>query len=67
MLHSHHSWKVIFESDHRLFELIFSACSAKEEEGWRTCLLERSAADIRDLDDGHTARLRCVLDVNTGS
>ncbi|KAI9870394.1 MAG: hypothetical protein M1830_004299 [Pleopsidium flavum] len=50
-----YSWKVIFESDHRLFELVFSASSAKEEEGWRTCLLERSAAENRDLDDGRTA------------
>lgn len=50
-----HSWKIIFESDNRLFELILSACSAKEEEGWRTCLLERSAAENRNLEDGHTA------------
>lgn len=52
-----HAWKVVFESDHRLFELIFSACSAKEEEGWRSSLLERSAAESRDIYDGHTAPL----------
>jgi hypothetical protein len=47
-----YSWKVIFESDHRLFELILSACSAKEEETWRASLAERSAAESRDCFDG---------------
>ncbi|KAH0542149.1 hypothetical protein FGG08_003449 [Glutinoglossum americanum] len=47
-----YSWKVIFESDHRLFELILSACSAKEEETWRFSLAERSAAESRDCFDG---------------
>jgi hypothetical protein len=47
-----YSWKVIFESDHRLFELILSACSAKEEETWRASLAERSAVETRDCFDG---------------
>ncbi|KAI9771123.1 MAG: hypothetical protein M1840_002474 [Geoglossum simile] len=47
-----YSWKAIFESDHRLFELILSACSAKEEETWRASLAERSAAESRDCFDG---------------
>lgn len=30
-----HSWKLVFESDRQLFEIILSACSATEEEQWR--------------------------------
>ncbi|KAI9817228.1 MAG: hypothetical protein M1827_001341 [Pycnora praestabilis] len=46
-----YSWKVIFESDHRLFEVILSACSEIEEQEWRTRLLERSAAEGKKLSE----------------
>ena len=32
------SWKVIFEADQSVFELILSACSAAEEEQWKSTL-----------------------------
>ncbi|KAI9682192.1 MAG: hypothetical protein M1817_000246 [Caeruleum heppii] len=43
-----YSWKVVFEQDHRLFEVLLSACSAKEEMAWETYLHERSAAEALD-------------------
>lgn len=33
-----YSWKIVFECDHQLFEIIFSACSSKEELVWRNRL-----------------------------
>lgn len=33
-----YSWKIVFECDHQLFEIIFSACSSKEELEWRNRL-----------------------------
>ena len=38
-----YSWKVIFESENHLFELILSACSATEEDSWKAALQEQSA------------------------
>jgi len=32
------SWKVVFESNHQLFELTMSACSLSEEAQWRKYL-----------------------------
>lgn len=37
------SWKLLFESDQQLYELIFCACSAKEEHQWTSKLIEFSA------------------------
>jgi hypothetical protein len=39
------SWKIVFEYDHQLFELIMSACSLKEELEWRSHLTDRSSRD----------------------
>ncbi|KAK0383235.1 hypothetical protein NLU13_9148 [Sarocladium strictum] len=33
-----HSWKLIFECDHQLYEIIMTACTPKEELEWRTRL-----------------------------
>ncbi|KFY50220.1 hypothetical protein V496_09523 [Pseudogymnoascus sp. VKM F-4515 (FW-2607)] len=33
-----YSWKIVFECDHQLFEIIFSACSSKEDLVWRNRL-----------------------------
>ncbi|KAI0409468.1 hypothetical protein F4802DRAFT_544108 [Xylaria palmicola] len=32
------SWKLVFECDHQLYEMIMTACSQKEEMEWRTRL-----------------------------
>ncbi|KAI5866921.1 Dbl homology domain-containing protein [Durotheca rogersii] len=32
------SWKLVFESDHQLYEFVMTACSQKEELEWRTRL-----------------------------
>ncbi|KAI8632332.1 Dbl homology domain-containing protein [Xylariaceae sp. FL1651] len=32
------SWKLVFECDHQLYEMILTACSQKEEMEWRTRL-----------------------------
>ncbi|KAF7856018.1 hypothetical protein EAF04_009974 [Stromatinia cepivora] len=37
-----HSWKIVFEHISQLFEIIMSACSAKEELEWRSRLIDRS-------------------------
>jgi hypothetical protein len=47
------SWKVIFESEHRLFELILSACSAREEEEWKSKIIERANAESQLSIDGN--------------
>lgn len=45
------TWKIVFESDCRLFEMIVSACSAKEEEVWKTALHDRSVAERLGADE----------------
>lgn len=39
------SWKIVFESDQQLFEIILSACSPQEEDQWSTTL---SAFSMRE-------------------
>ncbi|KAI9892962.1 MAG: hypothetical protein M1814_000846 [Vezdaea aestivalis] len=36
-----YSWKLVFEMDNRLYEMIFSACSRKEETEWRSRIQDR--------------------------
>ncbi|KAJ2900511.1 Round spore [Zalerion maritima] len=36
------SWKILFESDYQLYELVMTACNRKEESEWRTSLEERT-------------------------
>jgi hypothetical protein len=36
------SWKLVFECDHQLYEMIMTACSQKEEMEWRTRLSDVS-------------------------
>ncbi|ATZ45928.1 hypothetical protein BCIN_01g06240 [Botrytis cinerea B05.10] len=38
-----HSWKIVFEHISQLFEIIVSACSAKEELEWKSRLIDRSS------------------------
>lgn len=44
------SWKLVFESDHQLYELIMSACSSKEELEWRARLY-RPPVQVQDTQD----------------
>ncbi|OJD35469.1 rho guanyl nucleotide exchange factor [Diplodia corticola] len=49
------TWKLVFESGHRLYEVILSACSAEEEEVWKTSLRSRVAAENSDLIEGRSS------------
>jgi hypothetical protein len=44
------SWKLVFECDYQLYEIIMTACSPKEESEWRARLDHpgKSFEDIRD-------------------
>lgn len=42
------SWKIVFECDHQLYELIMTACTAREESEWR----EHLASSVKDEDEG---------------
>ncbi|KAL5320978.1 hypothetical protein ACEPPN_011788 [Leptodophora sp. 'Broadleaf-Isolate-01'] len=53
------SWKLVFESDHQLFEITMSACSPKEELEWRSRLADRSGRD--NLDAGEQALFTSLL------
>ncbi|KAJ3521285.1 hypothetical protein NM208_g13366 [Fusarium decemcellulare] len=39
------SWKIVFESDHQLYELIMTACNANEEAEWQGRLQESLGRD----------------------
>ena len=41
------SWKIVFESDHRLFEILCSAANAEEEQQWRVHLTDLSAKAVQ--------------------
>lgn len=45
------SWKLVFEHDHRLFEMTMSACSPKEEVEWRTRLTDHSCKETPDAGE----------------
>jgi hypothetical protein len=46
------TWKLCFEVDGQLFELIMSACSASEEEAWTKALRSENAASVGDSESG---------------
>lgn len=50
-----YSWKVVFESDNHLFELIFSACSHAEEDQWKRHISDRIAVVGWDFLEDHAA------------
>ncbi|KAF4334632.1 hypothetical protein FBEOM_11520 [Fusarium beomiforme] len=39
------SWKLVFESDHQLYEVVMTACTSKEENEWRTRLYQPLGLD----------------------
>lgn len=58
-----HSWKLIFESDHQLYELIMTACTPKEELEWRA----RLARTEKELAQPKGAISHNSLDLNIKS
>lgn len=48
-----HSWKLIVECTGKMYEMVFTACSAPEESVWKTRLAERIATETRRLAEGH--------------
>lgn len=58
------SWKIIFEAGHRIYEVLVSACSAKEEEVWRTQILDRAAAESRDYHEYSSTNMDLFASMN---
>ncbi|RDL36778.1 Uncharacterized protein BP5553_06130 [Venustampulla echinocandica] len=46
-----YSWKLVFEYDHQLFEIILSTCSPKEELEWRSRLTNHSHKEPFDAGE----------------
>ncbi|KAF1955389.1 hypothetical protein CC80DRAFT_505719 [Byssothecium circinans] len=49
-----HTWKLVFENGHRLYEVILSACSSQEEEVWKKQLRQRIVCETHDFVDGQS-------------
>ncbi|KAI0890048.1 Dbl homology domain-containing protein [Annulohypoxylon maeteangense] len=45
------SWKLVFECDHQLYEIIMTACNAKEEEQWRHHILHYTPTEPYGLSE----------------
>ncbi|KAI1481688.1 Dbl homology domain-containing protein [Daldinia eschscholtzii] len=45
------SWKLVFECDHQLYEIIMTACSPKEEHEWRSRLTRQNSIDSYELSE----------------
>ncbi len=45
------SWKLVFECDHQLYEVIMTACSPKEETEWRSRLTRHDAVELHELTE----------------
>lgn len=43
-----YSWKLVFISDHQLYEVILTACTPKEEIEWRTRLSTHQASENQE-------------------
>jgi hypothetical protein len=52
------SWKLVFESDHQLYEMIMTACSPKEEREWRNRLVHPDS--IKPFETLESAPYRSV-------
>ena len=48
--HTAFTWKITFELEYRMYEIIFSACSAKEEAAWTSALRARSVAEASEAE-----------------
>ncbi|KAH9823767.1 RhoGEF domain [Teratosphaeria destructans] len=49
-----HSWKLVFEHTARMYEVIFTACSAQEHDMWRQQLVGRIGAQTQAVASGAT-------------
>jgi hypothetical protein len=49
-----HTWKVMFEHNNRLHEIILSACSSQEEDIWKTQLRERMVCETHEFVEGQS-------------
>ncbi|KAI1661329.1 Dbl homology domain-containing protein [Daldinia decipiens] len=45
------SWKLVFECDHQLYEIIMTACSPKEEQEWRSRLTRENSIESYELSE----------------
>ncbi|KAL1302767.1 hypothetical protein AAFC00_003114 [Neodothiora populina] len=48
-----HTWKVVFESAGKMYEVILAACSALEERSWREHMSTRIAVETKSLAEGN--------------
>ncbi|KAK6003152.1 hypothetical protein QM012_000997 [Aureobasidium pullulans] len=48
------TWKLVFESGGKMYELIMGACSQVEESVWRDRLAGRIAVEAQHVADGHS-------------
>ncbi|KAK7608615.1 hypothetical protein IWX49DRAFT_507925 [Phyllosticta citricarpa] len=53
------TWKLIFESSNRFYEVILSACSAEEEMIWKKTLRSHISAENSDIVEGRS----CMQDL----
>ncbi|UPX13203.1 uncharacterized protein EKO05_0003725 [Ascochyta rabiei] len=49
-----HTWKFVFEHNHRLHEIIMTACSPQEEAAWKMQLHERIVCETHDFVEGQS-------------
>ncbi|PUU75562.1 hypothetical protein B9Z19DRAFT_1131105 [Tuber borchii] len=54
------SWKIIFEAGHQIYEVLLSACSATEEEVWRSKITECIAEESKDYDEYSSTKLNII-------
>lgn len=59
------SWKIIFEAGHRIYEVLVSACSVKEEVAWRKNILDRASAESRDYHEYSSTNLDLFASMNS--
>ncbi|KAF5659693.1 hypothetical protein FHETE_9290 [Fusarium heterosporum] len=57
------SWKLVFESDHQLYELVMTACTSKEESEWRSRLNQPRSQEL----DAKTPGLQIFLSLDIQS
>lgn len=46
-----HTWKIVFEAEHRIYEVLCSACNDEEENVWRTHIQDRISAESKDYQE----------------
>ena len=49
-----HSWKLVFEHTARMYEIIFTACSAQEKDVWLDRIAERIGVQSQAVTEGST-------------